>query len=119
MKKRDRIIYGIATGLFSLFMMMSAGMYLFYHQTVSESFIKLGFPIYLIYPLALAKILGIVAIITRLSPFLKEWAYAGFFFNILLAFSAHLNAGDGQFGPALVAMVLLITSYAFEKKVFS
>ena len=84
---------------------------------VSDTFGKLGFPTYIIYPLAIAKILGLVAIWTKKSETLKEWAYAGFFFNFLLAATAHININDGEFAPALVAMVLLFVSYFFEKKV--
>lgn len=94
---------------------MSAGMYFFNHAEVSQSFSNLGFPSFIIYPLAVAKILGIIAIWTDFSKVLREWAYAGFFFNILLAFSAHVNIGDGAFAPALGAMTLLLVSY-FTKK---
>ena len=48
---------------------------------------------------------------------LKEWAYAGFFFDFILAFFAHVMSGDGEQTAALIAMVLLITSYVYSKKV--
>ena len=48
---------------------------------------------------------------------LKEWAYAGFFFNFVMAFFAHQQAGDGQWAGALVALVVLLTSYFVGKKV--
>ncbi len=118
-QKTNRIIYYISTGLLTALMLMSAGMYLFNHAAVSNIFNTLGFPSYLVYPLAVAKILGLVAIWTRKSNTLKEWAYAGFFFDFLLACSAHLYAKDGEFLPAVVAIILLITSYIFEKRVFS
>ena len=116
--KRDKIIYFTATGLLTALMVMSSGMYIFNHEMVSETFTKLGFPTYIIYPLAFAKILGLLAIWTKKSQILKEWAYAGFFFDFLLAASAHINVGDGEFAPAVVAMVLLGVSYVFEKKVY-
>jgi len=47
---------------------------------------------------------------------LKEWAYAGFFFDFVLAFFAHFMVNDGEFAPALVALVLLFTSYGSWKK---
>ncbi|MFT6960484.1 MAG: hypothetical protein ACJAWV_000181 [Flammeovirgaceae bacterium] len=72
----------------------------------------------MIYPLATFKVLGVVAVLTRAVDWLKEWAYAGFFFNFLLAFGAHFMAGDGEFGGALVALVLLIVSYSAQKKAF-
>jgi len=110
------IIYWIATGLLSAMMLMSASMYIFKYEMVSQTFVHLGFPVYIIYPLAVAKILGIIAILTKKSQFLKEWAYAGFFFDFVLALSAHWLVNDGEFVPAFVALILLIVSYRFDKK---
>ena len=56
-------------------------MYFTKYEMVKGFFQSLGYPIYLIYPLATAKVLGIIAIITKKSRLLKEWAYAGFFFR--------------------------------------
>ena len=118
MKKKDKIIYWVATGLLSAMMLMSAGMFVFNNAMVQELFQSLGYPIYIIYPLAVAKFLGIVVILTKKSTLLKELAYAGFFYDFLLAFSAHINAGDGGYIPSIIAMILLIISYFYDKKVF-
>ena len=114
--KTNKIVYWIATGLLCLMMLGSAGMYIFNHAEVAKIFTSLGYPTYIIYPLAIAKILGVIAILTRYSNTLKEWAYAGFFFDFVLALSAHLNAGDGGFITPIIALVLLFVSYFFEKK---
>lgn len=116
--KTNKIIFWIATGLLSAMMLMSSiYMYIINHDTVAApSFENLGFPTWVIYPLAIAKILGVIAITTRKSQKLKEWAYAGFFFNFSLALSAHLVVGDGGAAPAGVALVLLIVSYIFGEK---
>jgi len=82
------------------------------------TFKVLGFPTFLIYPMAIAKILGVVAVASRLSPFLKNLAYAGFFFNVLLAFAAHINISDGEYPASLIALALLVTSYVFERRAF-
>ena len=50
------------------------------------------------------------------QPALKEWAYAGIFFNLLLAASAHINIGDGEAPPAIIGIVILMTSYFTGKK---
>ena len=114
--KRNRIIYLVSTGLLTALMLLSAGMYFFNHAMVAETFTNLGYPTYIIYPLAIAKLLGLVAIWTKKSNTLKEWAYAGFFFDFILAFSAHLHVNDGEFAPSLVAVILLLLSYSTEKK---
>ncbi len=116
MIKRDRIIYGISTGLLSLLMLMSAGMYFFNYSAVSEVFSSLGYPTYIIYPLAVAKILGVLVLWFSPSRRLKEWAYAGFFFDFTLALSGHLIAEDGAWSTALVALVLLGLSYVFGRR---
>lgn len=113
-QRTKKIIYYVTTGLITALMLMSAGMYFFNNEMVAETFTKLGYPTYLIYPLASAKILGLIAIWTKKSNTLKEWAYAGFFFDFVLAFVAHLQAQDGEYLPALVAIVLLLVSYILE-----
>ncbi len=111
-----KIIFWIVTGLLCLMMLGSAGMYIFKHAEIAEIFEKLHYPAYIIYPLAIAKILGVIAILTNYSRILKEWAYAGFFFDFLLAASAHYFAGVPSPLTALVALVLLIASYILDKK---
>lgn len=115
--KTQKIIYWIATALLSLLVLFSAGMYFFNHAEIVKVFTALGFPTYIIYPLATLKMLGLIVILGNLGSNLKEWAYAGFFFNFVLAFFAHLMAGDGQQLGALMALVLLLASYLLGKKV--
>jgi len=110
-EKRAKLIYYISTGLLTALTAFSAGMYFFNYTHVSEEFVKLGFPTYIIYPLAILKILGLVAIWTKKSRTLKEWAYAGFLFDFILAGAAHISVGDGEFGGAILATILLLTSY--------
>lgn len=112
MEKRNKIIYLIATVLLSANMLLSAGMYVFKNEMVVEMFTALSYPPYIIYPLAIAKILGLIAIWSNKSRMLKEWAYAGFVFELLLAVSAHINAGDGGSAGAVVALILVSVSYA-------
>ena len=78
-----RATYWLVTGLLSLLMLFAAANYVFKHDLIADVFTKLGYPTYLIYPLAVAKVLGVVAILTKKSRALKEWAYAGFFFDFL------------------------------------
>ena len=114
--KRARVVYWVVAVPFIALMLFAAYNYVFKHELIVDVFHRLGYPTYIIYPLALAKVLGLLAIVSDGSKALKEWAYAGFFFNFVLALSAHLNAGDGQFAPALVCLVLLIAMYILDKK---
>lgn len=115
--KTTKIIYYISTGLLTLLMLFSAGMYFFNHAEVAGMFTNFGYPTYIIYPYAIAKLLGLVAIWFLGNKVIKEWAYAGFFFAFILAFFAHFMIGDGEQSGALVAIILLITSYYTNKKI--
>jgi len=116
--KKNKIIYWIATGLMSAIFLFSASMYLFTYERASDFFINLGFPTWLIYPLAILKILGVVAVLTKKSKFLKELAYAGFLFDAILALVAHLVVSDGEHMAAVLAIIFTITSWSFDRKVF-
>ena len=118
MVSRDKIIYWVSMGLISALMIMNAVMYVIQNEMVSETFVRLGYPTYIIYPLGTLKVLGIIAIWSRRSKLLKEWAYAGFFFDFVLAFTAHINAGDGGFVAPLVAIILLLVARFYDDKVF-
>jgi len=114
--KRSKIIFYIATGLFSILMLFSISMYFFNHDEIAELFKGFGYPSYIIYPYAIAKLLGLFAIWNPKFHRLKEWAYAGFFFAFILAFFAHYMIGDGDQMGVVIAMVLLLVSYYFSKK---
>jgi hypothetical protein len=114
--KAIKIIYYIATGLLTLLMLFSAGMYFFNHEEVAKLFTSFGYPTYIIYPYGILKISGIIVLWFVNNKVLKEWAYAGFFFAFVLAFFAHIMISDGEQGGAVVAMVLLLTSYFTNKK---
>ena len=115
--KTTKLIFYISTGLLSILMFYSAGMYFLKHETVSTMFTNFGYPTYIIYPYAVAKLLGVFALWNPKFIILKEWAYAGFFFAFVLAFFAHYMIGDGEQAGAVVALTLLITSYITYKKI--
>ena len=114
--KRDKIIFYVATGLLTLIMLFSVSMYFFNHEDVAQMFTNFGYPTYIIYPYAIAKLLGLFAIWNPNFKAIKEWAYAGFFFAFILAFFAHFMISDGGQMTALIAFILLIVSYIFNKK---
>lgn len=113
--KINKIVYWAATLLFSAMMLMSSGMYIGKFVEMSAGFQALGYPAYLPIVLATAKILGIAAILVRKFATLREWAYAGFFFNFTLALIAHIQTRTSFAGVA-VAFVLLGISYLFERR---
>ena len=50
----------------------------------------LGYPVYLMTILGIAKTLGVVALLLPKTPRLKEWAYAGFAFDMIGAAMSHI-----------------------------
>ena len=114
--KAVKIIHYTVTGLLTLLMFFSAGMYFFNHEEVATLFTSFGYPTYIIYPYGILKITGILVLWFVKNSALKEWAYAGFFFAFILAFFAHVMIGDGEQSGAVVAMILLLTSYFTYKK---
>ena len=116
MNNKNLLLNRISTAIFSLLMAFSSVMYFAQNDMVSEKFTSLGFPTWIIYPLAIAKLLGLVAIWTEKSKTLKEWAYAGFTFNLLLAIGAHVHIVDEEFYAALVGLILGAISYYTWKK---
>ena len=114
--KRDKIIYYITTGILTVIMLFSVSMYVFNNEAVQEMFTGFGYPVYIIYPLATAKLFGLFAIWNPNFKLLKEWAYAGFFFNFILAFFAHYMIKDGGQTIVIFALVSLIISYIYNKR---
>ncbi|WP_316833239.1 DoxX family protein [Pedobacter aquatilis] len=116
MKKRDKIIYWIATLWLSLGMVSTGIVQLMGHKDELAMMKQLGYPAYLLIILGVWKILGVIAILIPKFPLLKEWAYAGFFFSMTGALFSHMavsDAGISFFGPALL-LVLTVVSWYFR-----
>jgi hypothetical protein len=92
--KAKTIVYWTVTALFCLQMSFTAYAQLSLPQ-VAEAFTRLGFPDYFRVELSLAKLLGVVLLLTTVPARLKEWAYAGFAIDLASAIIAHLALGDG------------------------
>lgn len=109
--KLKRYAYWISTALVSLLYLASATMYIVNGDAVREAYPQMGYPAYLVSILIVAKIAAVVVILARFSVALSDLAYAGVFYHLLLAASAHINAGDGMYGPALLGIVMLLVSF--------
>ncbi len=113
--KRDKILYWITTGLVSLGFLMSSFMYLSKNPELMTGFSQMGYPAYFVTILGVAKLLGSLAILSPKTPKLREWAYAGFTFNLIGAIWTHVATGTPFVAP-LVFLVLLGVSYYFNTK---
>jgi uncharacterized membrane protein YphA (DoxX/SURF4 family) len=76
----------------------------------------LGYPAYFASLLGVWKLLGAIVITVPGLPRLKEWAYAGFVFNLSAAAFSHAALGDpaGNIIGPLVFLALVLTSWALR-----
>src|SRR3954453_20316789 len=102
--KNTKILYWVFTGLFTAFMLFSSIPNIMVNQQSIDLFTQLGYPHYLIGFIGWMKLMGCIAILVPGFPRLKEWAYAGLFFDLLGATYSSLAAAG--FDPMLLVMVL-------------
>jgi hypothetical protein len=116
--KQLRAVYAVTTVLFLALQSWSIWQYFSEAPRMTDTITALGYPIYFMKMLAVAKLLGVLAIASGLSPTLKEWAYAGFTFDVCGAFASHLSAGDAVWIAAVPAafFVVQLASYASWKQ---
>ncbi len=111
-----KTIHQISTiSLFSL-LLLTGVLYFIYYGELVIYFERYGYPIYLIYPLAIAKIIGSLIVLFSKNDSLKELAYAGFFFNFVLAFFAHLMVSEFDPFPTISMVLLLVSYFTSDKK---
>jgi uncharacterized membrane protein YphA (DoxX/SURF4 family) len=77
---------------------------------------SLGYPTYLLVIIGVWKMLGAVAVLVPRFPRLKEWAYAGMFFNYTGAVASHLAMGHGADSVAYPIIItgLVVASWALR-----
>ncbi len=86
--------YWAATGLLVLGILSGGIAELLRVPANVEGIVRLGYPAYLVPLLGLAKVLATIALVVPGTPRLKEWAYAGIFFNMVGAALSHAITGD-------------------------
>ncbi|MDQ6844285.1 MAG: DoxX family protein [Bacteroidota bacterium] len=119
MKKRNKIIYWIATIWLALGMVSTAAGQLIKMKAGQggvDMIIHLGYPVYLLTILGICKVLGIAAVLIPKFPLLKEWAYAGFFFLMAGAIFSHIASGDpvSAIFPSSLLLILAMVSWYFR-----
>ncbi len=110
--KTLRIFYWMFTLLFVLPQAWSASQMLIEAPRMTQTITELGYPVYFMKILGVAKLLGIAAILYGGFPVLKEWAYAGFTFDVIGAFFSHVSAGDPLIPIAMVPLLFLAAQFA-------
>jgi uncharacterized membrane protein YphA (DoxX/SURF4 family) len=116
--KKTNIFYWIFTGLFGLLMFFSAVPDVLSSPVAIEGMHNgLGYPAYFVPFIGVAKILGVIAILVPGFPRLKEWAYAGLFFDLIGATYSIIAVGNiSGVGFMVLPFALGITSYVLYIK---
>src|SRR4051812_25648166 len=106
----------VPTVLFVLAMTASGFANVLRAPNVVEVASRLGYPVYIASILGVWKLLGVLAIGTagiHRKPRLREWAYAGFFFDLSGAILSHVAAGDTLASSLPAAALLGLGSAAY------
>ncbi|HXY33981.1 MAG TPA: DoxX family protein [Planctomycetaceae bacterium] len=83
---------------------------------VVEIMTRLGYPVYLCAILGAWKLLGVIALLLPRTPRLKEWAYAGIFFDLTGAAASHFAVQDSvtDIATPIVIVVIAAASWALR-----
>lgn len=118
--KRLNLTYWIITALFSAFMIFSSiGGITLHEQAVAMLHDHLGYPLYFIQLISWAKVVGAIAILLPMVPArVKEWAYFGFFIDLVAGTFSFHAVGDpvAQWAPMLLFIAALIFAYVLHHK---
>lgn len=114
---RDRLLYWVPTGAFALLFVSSVALTfsdLEASRVATEGF---GYPGWAVVPQGIAKALGLLAVLVPRWPTLTGLAFAGFLYDLLLAWGAHIAQSDApNFALASVGLVLTAGAYAAYRR---
>lgn len=119
--KTTKIIYWTGVVLTSLWFGTSGIFELTKNPLVWEITQQLGYPAHFIYLLGVLKLSGIITLLIPNKLLrLKEWVFAGVFFDIIFAFFSKLAVlGFGATLDAIIAFVMVSVTYAMFRKLYS
>lgn len=116
--KNIKIYYWISVGLVLFFLLPGSIMNIMKSPDWVAVFNDLGYPEYLLPFLGVAKLAGCVVIVLPFFNRLKEWAYAGIFFDLVGATYSGLMVGGfvPQMTIMFVAVAVVLASYWLWRK---
>jgi hypothetical protein len=111
--KLKLIGYWGATAFFAFLMLMFAIGELTAGPFLVQISVHEDYPVYLLTILGVWKLLGVIALLVPGFPRLKEWAYAGFFFDLTgaavwgIAQGGYPDPGNVNWLPIVLTLILL------------
>jgi hypothetical protein len=108
--------YWVCTVLIVFFMLPGGIFYLMRAPAAVEGMRQLGIPVSVVVLLGVWKVLGSIALVVPGFALLKEWAYAGIFFDLTGAAVVNAAAGGAWWHVAapLVITLILYGSWALR-----
>jgi len=119
----NRIIYVTSTVILVSEILVGAVMDLERLPYVVQDIRAIGYPTYVLYIVGVWKVLAVAALLWPRLPRLREWAYAGVFFEMSGAVASHVLVGDPirKYVAPLAFTFLTLVSWWFQpdRKLFS
>ena len=121
--RTTNIIYWVSTIIFAALIIFSAsGGIQPSKPAIQLIHDTLGYPVYFIPFISIAKVIGaVVILIPRVGRSVKEWAYAGLFFDLAGAIYSGV-ASSGKFDPLMLTMLIwiipgVVSYYCWHKRI--
>lgn len=114
-KRTRSTVYWTSTACVTLALTLGGLADVLHYPVADRTMAHLGFPPYFQVIIGVWKLLGVMALLSPGWPLLKEWAYAGMFFDVSGAAIAHAVSGDHlEIVPPIVVAALLVLSWALR-----
>ena len=110
--KAGRIAYWSSTAIVAAMLLMALS-YLTGSEQVTSGFAKAGYPQHLRIVLGIAKPAAAIVLLLPRLGLLKEWAYAGVTFALVMAFISAYAAGEAVQVLVMPPLVLALLSVSY------
>jgi len=112
---RVKNIYYVCVALMGIFFIISGLLEITKNPATYPKTLSMGYPPYFITTLGIAKIIGAIALWQPYFSRLKEWAFAGFTFDVIFAFISGIQINSLteclKSGSAFVLIILIYILY--------
>jgi uncharacterized membrane protein YphA (DoxX/SURF4 family) len=105
------VVYWVSTALIAAAFVLGGAIDAAARPPAVAFLAHLGYPAYFAVLIGAWKVLGGIAVLVPRLPRLKEWAYAGIFFDLTGAAVSHAASGDGA-SRVMVPLVLVAIGFA-------
>jgi uncharacterized membrane protein YphA (DoxX/SURF4 family) len=115
--KKTAYLYWALLISLAIFFAISGYMEITKNPSTYPKTLLMGYPPYFILTLGIAKIAGVIALLSPIKR-LKEWAFVGFTFDVIFAFISGLaiNSNTDCQKSAIAFCIIMLTYFIFLKK---